>query len=181
MTGPVLSRSKEPVRSSSKGLRRTRRLGMITGLLVVSACTTPSVACTDIGAANGIGVTVVKPLASEVTDLTLTVCRADRCQEIPVELRPGSVTVSETCSGAAPDDVCSASAAPDGTAVGFAPVDDLAEESVAVSARYQRSRRSVSTAPITLSARGVYPNGPDCGPAGYQGTVRLTAPGLEIA
>ena len=170
---------RNPVRRLSKG--PGRRLGMIAALLVMSACATPSVACTDIGAANGIGVTVVAPLASEVTGLTLTVCRADRCQEVAADLSPGSVTVGETCSGTAPDDVCSASATPDGTAVGFGLVADLAEGPVMVSARYQRSRRSVSTAPLTVTARGVYPNGPDCGAAGYQAAVRLTASGLEIA
>jgi len=167
--------------SRSAGSRRTRLLQTCVALVGASACTAPSVGCTDIGAANGVGVTVVASLASEVTGLTLTVCRAGDCREAPVELSHGSVTVGETCSGNAPDDVCSASSAPDGTSVGFAPVADLAEESVAVSARYQRARRSVSTARVTLPARGVYPNGPDCGPAGYQAAVRLTESGLEIA
>ena len=159
--------------------RGTRLLYSFVGLLVVSACTAPPVSCTDIGASGGIGVTVVASLAPEVTGLTLTVCRAGRCADAPVELSPGSVTVGETCSGTGPDDVCSASSAPDGTTVGFALVADLAEESVVVSARYQRARRPVSTAPVTLAARGVYPNGPDCGPAGYQSAIRVTESGLE--
>ena len=166
--------------------RRARRFATVAGstlagLAVAAACTAPPVACTDIGAPNGIGVTVVAGLAPEVTGLTLTVCRGDRCQKVPVELSPGSVTVGETCSGPAPDDVCSASSAPDGTAAGFAPLEDLAEGSVMVSARYQRAGRAVRAAPVTVPARGVYPNGPDCGPAGFQAAVRLTASGLEVA
>lgn len=162
------------------GPRRLRRLGIIGLLTIASACTTPPVGCTDIGAPNGISVTVVAALAPEVADLTLTVCRASRCQEVPVELFPGSITVGETCSGNAPDDTCSASSAPDGTATGFGAVADLAEESVVVTARYQVAGRSVRAAPVTVTTRGAYPNGPNCGPAGYQGAVRLTASGLEV-
>jgi hypothetical protein len=161
--------------------RRSPLLPSLAVLMVLSSCTAPPLACTDIGAANGIGVTVVAELAPEIEGLTLTICRAGGCQEAPVELSAGSVTVGETCTGSAPDDVCSASSAPDGTTVGFVPVEDLAEESVAVTARYRRSGRSVSEGPVELTARGVYPNGPDCGPGGYQAAVRLSASGLEIA
>ena len=103
------------------GTGLARVVGLLAGLSVLPACTSPGIACTDIGAASGIGVTVVSAIAPDVQTLALKICRGQACRVVPVDLAPGSVTVGETCSGPGPDDVCSASASPDGSKVGFRP------------------------------------------------------------
>ena len=73
----------------------------VTGaLLLLTGCSAPALACTEIGAPSGVSVTVLAPYAAEVDALGLTICwtGAD-CVDGAVDLMPGSDTVDQGCSG----------------------------------------------------------------------------------
>ena len=95
-------------------------------MLLLTGCSAPALACTEIGAPSGVSVTVLAPYAADVDALSLTICwtGAD-CVEGAVDLMPGSDTVDQGCSGTEPDDTCSATAVPNGTLVGFLDVAGL--------------------------------------------------------
>ncbi|EWC61686.1 hypothetical protein UO65_3044 [Actinokineospora spheciospongiae] len=125
-------------------------------------------ACTLIGGRTGIGV-VVDPGAPVLdTPALLTLCADGRCRDVPVPLEPATGTGASGCSGG----VCSAQVAPTGGQVGFAEVDGLSEQPLEVT--LTAGDREFRT---TVTPAAVYPNGPDCGAAGVQGRVGLTAAG----
>ncbi len=148
-------------------------------LVVLAACSPPSVACTEIGSVSGIAVTVLAPYAERVDGVRLEVCWSGPCTEDAVELMPGSDTVDQGCSGTDPDDTCSATAVPNGTLVGFLPVPELPAGEVAVSGTVTVDGRSVALAEVTRTAETTYPNGPQCGPGGNQLAVSIDQAGLR--
>jgi hypothetical protein len=91
-------------------------------LLLVAGCSPTEVACTEIGAPTGVAVTVEKAIATQIEAVLLTVCWDGNCSDHDVELSPGNDTIDQGCDGTDPDSVCSATAVPNGTKVGFAEV-----------------------------------------------------------
>jgi hypothetical protein len=148
-------------------------------LLLVAGCSTTEVACTEIGAPPGVAVTVEKAIAAEIKTVQLTVCWDGNCHDHDVELSPGSDTIDQGCDGTDPDSVCSATAVPNGTKVGFAEVPGLPSETVTISAEVRRSGRKVMLPEIAVPAQPTYPNGPQCGPQGNQAKVIVGASGLR--
>jgi hypothetical protein len=148
-------------------------------LLVLAACSSPEVACTEIGSPAGVGVTVVAPYAAQVDGVRLEVCWSGPCTEDTVELSPGSDTVDQGCSGSDPDDTCSATAVPNGTQVGFLPVPGLPAGEVRVSGTVTVAGRAVALAEVTRSAATTYPNGPQCGPGGNQLAITIDQTGIQ--
>jgi hypothetical protein len=53
---------------------RARVVGVAIGLLLLTGCSGPERACTLIAAPSGIGITVAKDIAAEVTTVRLTAC-----------------------------------------------------------------------------------------------------------
>jgi hypothetical protein len=160
-------------------MRSRRGLAAVAALLAVSACVPdPPVACTEIGASTGVGVTLAPEVASGTGALALQVCFDGRCRTVPVQLSPGSSTVPLDCPTADPDAACSATAVPDGTLVGFAEVAGLPAGSVEVGATLTRNGRRQGYDPIAVESVTVYPNGTACPGEGNQAQVRLTAAGL---
>jgi hypothetical protein len=156
------------------------RIWVAAALLLLTGCSEPAVACTEIGAPSGVSVTVLAPYAAEVDALGLTVCWAGAdCVDGAVELAPGSDTVDQGCSGSAPDDACSATAVPNGTLVGFLDVAGLPAGSVTVEGSVTVDGEQRNLAEITKSAETTFPNGAACPPGGNQLSVQLDADGLS--
>lgn len=144
-----------------------------------SAVGVPPTACTEIGAAPGLAVTVERGMVqSSAPSLALTICQ-DACTEHEVSLQPGSTTVGATCSPGGPDSTCSASSSPDGTWVGFVDLSDLAAGDVRVSGTLGDGERIRQLAEVTVRAEVTYPNGPQCPPENVQAQVQVTEDGLR--
>ena len=92
---------------------------------------------------------------------------------------PGADTVpGPGPSDADPDTVCSASAVPNGTLVGFAEVADLPAAEIQIGATMTKTNGSAALPEIQLTASTSYPNGPDCPGQANQATVVVTPDGL---
>lgn len=148
-------------------------------LLLFAGCSPMEVACTEIGAASGVGVTVEKAIAADVAAVRLTVCWDGDCHDHKVQLSPGSDTVDQGCNGNDPDSACSATAVPNGTKVGFAEVPGLPTGTLMIGAAVQRAGKQRVLPKIEVQARPTYPNGPQCGPQGTQAQVVVGASGLR--
>jgi hypothetical protein len=150
-------------------------------LLCLTSCggSGPDRACTLIGSLAGVRVSVVKELAPKVRSVRLTVCWSGSCQEHPVDLQPGSVTVDQGCSGSGPDAACSATAVPDGTSVGFVEITDLPDGPITVSATGVRAGKTVGWPEVTVPTVLTEPNGPGCGGGARQAAVTVSAEGLR--
>ena len=143
-----------------------------------SSAAPPVRACTEIGSPPGISVTVEPTVVTDDLGLTLRVCQAD-CASSAVDLHPGSVTTGETCDADDPDGSCSASSSPDGSLVGFVPVDSLTAGDVRLSGQLQTGAGTKDLPEVTVQAEATYPNGRDCPAGGPQAIVRVTPDGLR--
>ncbi len=148
-------------------------------LVALTGCGAPEAACTEIGSASGVTVTVLAPYADQVDRVRLEVCWSGPCTEDTVALSPGSDTVDQGCSGPEPDDTCSATAVPNGTRVGFLPVPGLPAGEVTVRGTVTVDGDPVELAEVTRTAKTTYPNGPRCGPGGNQLAVTVDRDGLR--
>jgi len=149
-------------------------------LLLASACTAPgAVGCTEIGASPGVGVTVEKASAANVTALRLRVCWAGDCTDHEVELSPGSDTVDQGCESDEPDAACSATVVPNDTLVGFVEIPGLPAGEVQIGATLQHGKRSTRLPEVAIQAETAYPNGPQCEPAANQAQVTIGRDGVR--
>jgi hypothetical protein len=163
-----------------RDVRTGAALTAVASLFALAACTSaPGVACTEIGAPSGVGVTVLAPYAEQVDGLRLEVCWTEPCTEDTVELAPGSDTIDQGCSGPDPDDTCSATAVPNGTLVGFLPVLELPAAEVTVGGTVTVAGRAVELAAVTRTAETTYPNGTQCPPGGNQLAVVIDKDGIR--
>jgi hypothetical protein len=148
-------------------------------LLLAPGCSAPVLACPAIGSVSGISVTVLAPYAAEVTAVRLKACWAGQCQHRDVQLAPGSDTVDQGCSGAQPDDTCSATAVPNGTLVGFAEIAELPAGPVTVAATVTVNGRPVPMAKVRRNAQITFPAGPDRGPGGNELRITIDRTGIR--
>ncbi|MCG8918155.1 hypothetical protein L6E12_20440 [Actinokineospora sp. PR83] len=138
-------------------------------LLALTGCSGGEpLACTAMASPTGVAVEVDAGAPISAGPVRLTLCAAGQCRDLRVPLNPATGTGTSGCSGG----VCSAEAVPTGGLVGFADDPELTEQPLEVA--LTTGDREFRTT-ITLTA--VYPNGPDCGGAGVQGRVGLTAEG----
>lgn len=162
-----------------------RRFSGWWGVAVLAATATgcataapPMRACTEIGSPAGVSVTVEPDAVTDGLALTLRICQSD-CTPNAIELHPGSITVDEACDSDDPDGSCTATSSPDGSLVGFVPVDSLTAGDVRVSGQLQIGTRTEELAEVTVQAEATYPNGRDCPAGGPQAVVRVTTDGLR--
>lgn len=153
-------------------------IGWVAVLCVGCTATPGPRACTEIGSPAGVAVTVDRGVATAGARLELRLCQ-ETCVERRVDLRPGAVTVDQTCSSGEPDGSCSASSSPDGTLVGFVDLPQLSAGPVRVSGVLTTAGGGSTLAEITVVADPTRPNGPDCPVGGPQASVRVTAGGLR--
>lgn len=163
--------------------RRHRYVALAAVLLFASGCGQPAgngmQVCTEIGAVDGVSVTVAAERASTVQSIDLKVCWDAGCAAPDLVLREGSTTTDQGCDS---DGLCSASSSPDGTLVGFAMVPDLPEGQVEISAAVtDRSGETRTLEPISARAETVYPNGQQCPGQGEQLGLTLDNSGLHAS
>ncbi|MBW4717482.1 hypothetical protein [Saccharothrix obliqua] len=156
------------------------RRAMAAVLLLVTACgSTPEQVCTAIGVPVGVGVDV---RSAGVATGALEVCWDGRCTTRPLALWPSSRVVGGTCAGTAPEDVCSASAEPDGGLHGYADVPDLPVRPVVVKLRLaDGTGATVLDRQVEATPKLVRPGGPECGGGGAQLNLAVAADGSVTA
>lgn len=163
--------------------RRRRYVTLAAVLLFVSGCGSPAgngiPACTEIGAPDGVSVTVAAERSSTVRRIDLQVCWEAACDNPDLVLRDGSTTTDQGCNA---DGLCSASSRPNGTLVGFALVPNLPAGKVEISAAItDSSGRAKILQPISARASTVYPNGEQCPGQGQQLGLTLDNSGLHAS
>ena len=124
-------------------------LALVLLLATTSACTVPDKPCTEIGASNGVNVTVQG---------------ADRTQDLVVEACvDGDCATGTLYAGGT-----------DGAFVDLAAVDSTSPVDVRVTVRSQAGAVVVGPTTVRSTPRTVQPNGPDCEPTAYQAAVTVT-------
>lgn len=138
-------------------------------LATLTACDllTPR-ACTEIGTAVGVTVTVEAPLAARVERAEMRVCWDGACRQPQVVIFPSSGAGPETCEG----DSCAVRATPTGERSGMGEVPDLPDKPVTVTlALRDRKGDELAVGRIEVTPERQYPNGRDCGGDGLQAGV----------
>jgi hypothetical protein len=98
----------------------------------------------------------------------MTVCHDGSCRTSEVRLDPSTTTRPGGCTGG----VCSASAVRTGGRHGFADVPGLAKSPAKVTVELRgASGDRVLDRTVTVTPKGVFPNGPRCGETGRQASV----------
>lgn len=106
-------------------------------------------------------------MAGSIEDPALEVC-VNECRTYHLDLQPGTDTVDLGCDSTEPEGTCSASMRPNGTLVGFVPVEELTAEEVTVTMLSGGERYSATGQPQL-----VYPNGHSCPGEALQLAVTL--------
>ncbi|WP_159616342.1 hypothetical protein [Arthrobacter zhaoguopingii] len=146
-------------------------------LLLAGGCGAPfGAGCTAVGAVDGVSTTVAADSVRGVAALELEICREGRCTKADVALSAGTVSVDQGCDD---DGICAASASPDGTLVGFAPLDLSAGEVEIRATATGRDGQTRVLAPVRATAEVVRPNGPQCPGEAHQLALTLDSEGLS--
>ena len=122
-------------------------VGLAGALALTTACVQPR-ACTEIGASNGVNVTVNG--ADRTQDLVVEACVDTACST-------GTLFAGDT----------------DGAFVDLSAIDSADPLDVAVTVRTQAGEVLVPTTTIRSTPRTVQPNGPGCDPTAYQAAVTV--------
>ncbi|MGA8979758.1 MAG: hypothetical protein WB473_11680 [Pedococcus sp.] len=124
----------------------------LTALLLVSGCSQPSRACTEIGASNGAHVTVEGLGASdELREVFVEVCVAGTC---------GSQQLQTCCS--------------DSVFIDLVTMRSTDPVELAVTLRTGDGSVLIDAPRIPATPRTVQPNGPGCEPTAYQAQVTVS-------
>ncbi|MBJ2121592.1 hypothetical protein I6N91_11445 [Arthrobacter sp. MSA 4-2] len=146
-------------------------------LLLAGGCGAPfGAGCTAVGAVDGVSITVAADSVRGVAALELEVCREGRCTEAEVALSAGTVSVDQGCDASG---ICAASASPDNTLVGFAPLDLPAGEVEIRAAVTGQDGKTRELGPVRATAEVVRPNGPQCPGQAHQLALTLDSEGLS--
>ncbi|MEO6412404.1 MAG: hypothetical protein ABIO48_07425 [Pedococcus sp.] len=119
-------------------------------VLLTSACEQPR-ACTEIGATNGVSVSVDG--ADRTQDLVVEACVDEACST-------GTLFASDT----------------GGAFVDLAAVDSTDPVDVTVTVRTQSGQVLVPATTVRSTPRTVQPNGPGCDPSAHQAAVTVAVP-----
>jgi hypothetical protein len=137
-------------------------------------------ACTEIGAAPGVSLTVARDFAPEVKAAKLELCWEGTCRRSAVDLYPGNDSVDLGCDAKTPEGSCSAASTPNGTLTGFVPVPRLPEGPVRAAATItHQDGTETETEPLAAVTRMTYPNGEQCPGAAPQLGLTLDRGGLH--
>ncbi|TDK28109.1 hypothetical protein E2F48_03155 [Arthrobacter crusticola] len=145
-------------------------------LLLTGGCGAPfGAGCTAVGAVDGVSTTVTDDSVRGLEALELEVCREGRCTKAEVALSAGTVSVDQGCD----DGICVASASPDGTLVGFAPLDLPGGEVEIRATVTNREGQTRVLVPVRARAEVVRPNGPQCPGEAHQLALTIDSEGLS--
>ena len=132
-------------------VKPTPALALVLLLATLTACTVPGKACTELGASNGVNVTVQG---------------ADRTQDLVVEACvDGDCATGTLFAGGT-----------DGAFVDLPAVDSTSPVDVRVTVRSQGGDVVVRSTTVRTTPRTVQPNGPDCDPTAFQAAVTVSVP-----
>lgn len=155
------------------GVRRLLTITALCAALTGCALFEPR-ACTMIGTSVGVSMDIKAPLAARVAHAEVEVCWSGRCRTSKAMVNQGSRTVEETCSG----DTCSARAEPTADKWGFADVADLPKSPVELRVILRDGKNAqILSVKGTVTPKGQFPNGPDCGEGGPQAGVTIEGDG----
>jgi hypothetical protein len=138
-------------------------------------------ACTAIGQAPVVALTVAREYAGLVKTVHLKACQDGRCMEADLQLFPGSTTVDQGCEPAPPggDGVCSATSSPDGTLTGMLMLDALTGAGIEVtSTGTDAGGLPLPVRTLTFTPRVAHPYGEKCG-SFISASIVLDANGLR--
>ncbi|WP_201761470.1 MULTISPECIES: hypothetical protein [unclassified Nonomuraea] len=149
------------------------RLALIAALFAValSGCSDGS-ECTAIGTPVGVSVRVKAPIAASAETAEMQVCWDGACKPARAELRVSQETGEGGCDG----DTCEATAVPTDDKVGFATVPGLPKQPVEVRLTL-RGSEPVAEHTLTVTPKGRFPNGPECGEGGPNVVLTVEADG----
>ena len=120
--------------------------------------------CTLIGAVPGISLEIAPRPGPPIAEADLTACWGPGCRTWRPELHPATTTKPHGCTGAGPDESCSARMRYTGGWSGFADVGDLREGPVGITVVLRDAGgREVARTTQNTAAHLVFPNGPKCG------------------
>jgi len=149
-------------------LSHGRPAGALVALCLLAACGSPAGSergCTLIGGRTGIGLEIRPPLAAGVGRASMKVCHDGACRRFLLRLEPSTTTRPNGCTG----EVCSGTAVRTGGLQGFTEVTGLPKKPVTVTVVLRdASGDRVLNRTLTVTPKGVFPNGPHCGEAGVQ-------------
>ena len=150
-------------------------LALITTTVFLPACEPAPVACPAIAQATAVAVTITPDYAPRVGSLHLRACQDGSCKEGNLELRPGSTPVDQGCAA----ETCSATASPDGTAVGMLMLDTLTESPMVLTASGTATDGSaLPVRTLEFHPQAAYPFGKQCGKF-VSASVTLDSSGLH--
>jgi hypothetical protein len=131
--------------------------------------------CTEIYALVGVGVNIEAPLAARTETVSMQVCWDGACRPADVTLSPSTRMESSTCSG----DTCSARAVRTGDKHGFGEVEGLPKRPVEVRLKLLgATAHPVLERTVTVTPKGSFPNGPDCGEGGPSTAITVSRDGV---
>ncbi|MEU8131924.1 hypothetical protein [Streptodolium elevatio] len=134
--------------------------------------------CTMIGSRVGVGLEIAAQYAERTAAAHMRACAGDVCREGDLQLSPSSSAVPLPCTG----EVCGAQATPTGAKNGFLGVPELTGAPLRVSLTLSDAAGAeVLVREIEVTPSQTYPNGPDCGPGGFQASLAVGADGVLAA
>ncbi|TDE39881.1 hypothetical protein E1295_32590 [Nonomuraea mesophila] len=151
------------------------RLALIAALFAValSGCSDGGT-CTGIGTPVGVSVRVKAPIAASAGAAEMEVCWDGACRPARAELRVAQGTGKGSCEG----DTCRASAVPTDDKLGFATVPGLPKRPVEVRLTLTGTgSEPVAEHTVTVTPKGRFPNGPECGEGGPNVVLTVEADG----
>ncbi len=112
-----------PFRAPAAGLFSSMRrlwaaIALTTTAALWSGCEPQVTVCPAIAMAPVVSLTITAEYAPTIKTVHLKACQDGKCREGDLELRPGSVSLPQSCRPE-PDGSCSAVTSPDGTRYGF--------------------------------------------------------------
>lgn len=93
-------------------------IALTTTAVLSSGCQPQVTVCPAIAMAPVVSLTIAAEYVPIVKTVHLKACQDGKCREGDLELRPGSVSIPQSCVPEA-DKACSATSSPDGTRYGF--------------------------------------------------------------
>ncbi|MBC6469887.1 hypothetical protein [Actinomadura alba] len=152
---------------------------MVTTVTALTACGSLGRSgreCTMVGTPVGVGLEIEPPFAAKVASATMKVCWDGTCRTLSsIHLSPSTKNGPGSCTGTGPDDVCGVTAVPTGGQHGFGAAPGLPKRPVEITLVLRdASGGRVLNQRLTVTPKGAFPNGPECGEGGPQAGVVVT-------
>jgi hypothetical protein len=152
--------------------RRTKVTAVVTAVSAVAACGSlarSGIECTAVGTPVGVALEIEPPFAAKVASATMKICWDQTCRTPVIRLDPSTKAGPQSCAGTGPEDVCGVTAVPTGGQHGFGDAPGLPKSPVVITLVLRDSTGGrILNRRLTVTPKGAFPNGPDCGEGGPQ-------------